>query len=456
MHAWAAVRPSEVELPLRAEGEIHHARERGRHERLDLHVHGLALDAAVHREQGLGPVGAEGQRLAPGARLREAHLLAPPVEGRVVVAEEGHAEDPDGAVLRHHVDLHEGGHAHVQLPDLRLEEEDVPEVVGLERGARDPHDVGLRGQLQRVPVHDEVQRGQVVHVRAVLLDLRDLFAQLHQRDARGGDERGAAVHDGRATSLGAAGDLRHAAVGQVEGHVVQAGDPVMLPDHLGRGDRCLTVAGAPGQEARRAGGLLQADGELRDAVGHEQGLLRVALAEVGPDAHDGRELRRVEDGDPVVDDFPEGLPGGEEPRPHGDGLIAQHGHAWPGAEDVLADRPVLEEGGALLVVVGRGGVHAVAAAGGTHEELEGACVEDARDLLAPDVEVGKVLHVLVVVQGLAEAGVPRRLLVLRGVRRLPRRAQETAAHGRVRGGQEGDEAAEALHGYVDKGVCWEG
>lgn len=69
------------------------------------------------------------------------------------------------------------------------------------------------------------------------------------------------------------------------------------------------------------GTSLEAHGELRNAEGHEQRLVRVAVGKVRADAYDGRELGTVQGVDLVPDDLPEGLPLGHH-RAHRHGLVA--------------------------------------------------------------------------------------------------------------------------------------
>mmetsp|Transcript_93321 Transcript_93321/g.267600 ORF Transcript_93321/g.267600 Transcript_93321/m.267600 type:complete len:386 (-) Transcript_93321:67-1224(-) len=347
----------------------------------------------------------EGVRGAVRSRPREVHRLRLPVEGGVVESEEGHAQDPNGSVLRVHVHLHEGGHAHVDLLDLGFEEELLPDAVLLLDGlGRDTHHVGLRGQREVGAVDVEVQGREQVHVRAVLHDGLELGAELLQRLGRGGDEGGAAVDYGGATTA------RARDVGEVvrqrrlaEGDVVHARNPVVLADHTGTGIVLLLVLGgdllAPGHDAVGPGSPLKADRELLDAEVHEQGLVLVAVGKVRADAHDGSELSSVEHLDFVVDDFPEGLAFRLQ-RANVDLLVALHGDAWTRAEDVLCQSAILPVRLAMVAVVRNGGMHAVAAAGRAHQQFERARVENALDLLASDCEVPVVLHVHVVVQSL--------------------------------------------------------
>ena len=138
-------------------------------------------------------------------------------------------------------------------------------------------------------------------------------------------------------------------------------------------------------------GLLEAHGELVDAEGHEEGLLRVVVGEVRADADDGGELRLVQHRDLVRDDLPEGLALGAHGshfdilvayiyiyiyiirmythnihniRVHVCILVAQHGDARARAEDVLGHGAVLHVGLAAHVVVRVGGVHALLASRG--------------------------------------------------------------------------------------------
>mmetsp|Transcript_4733 Transcript_4733/g.12893 ORF Transcript_4733/g.12893 Transcript_4733/m.12893 type:complete len:572 (+) Transcript_4733:343-2058(+) len=394
---------SEVDLTVAAPGEVHLLGDRRRDHRAHVHLHGDLLSPDLRLEQGRGPVEVEGLGLAVLAGEREVHLLVGAVEGRVVVAEEGHAQDPDRAVAGGHVDLHEGWHAHVQLADLRLEEEDVPDVAGLKGGAGHAHDVRLRGQRERLAVDHEGQRRQLVEVGAVLLDLRDHLAQLHQRVARGRDQGGAAVDDGGAAGLLRTRDLVRLALEVAEAHVVQRRDPVVLADDVGGHEigllHVLALGGSPGEVADGAAGLAEAHGEVRDAVGHQQRLLRVAVGEVRANANDGGELCRVQHRDVVLDDLPEGLALCAQGSHH-DVLVAHHRDAGTRAEHMLGHGPVLDVGQTGGRVVRVGGMHAVVTSRGPHEQLERACVEDALDRLATKGEVAPVLHVLEVVQRL--------------------------------------------------------
>merc|ERR1719424_2185705 len=72
--------------------------------------------------------------------------------------------------------------------------------------------------------------------------------------------------------------------------------------------------------------LLQANGELIYTIRHEQGLLRVAKGEVGPDPNDGRELGSVKNRNAMSNDLPESLffcfQGTDRHR-----VVSQHGAA---------------------------------------------------------------------------------------------------------------------------------
>mmetsp|Transcript_94585 Transcript_94585/g.246779 ORF Transcript_94585/g.246779 Transcript_94585/m.246779 type:complete len:205 (-) Transcript_94585:528-1142(-) len=199
----------------------------------------------------------EGVRGAVRSSPREVHRLRLPVEGGVVESEEGHAQDPNGSVLRVHVHLHEGRHAHVDFPDLRLEPEDVPDAVGLHNLPSHTHHVGLRGQRELSAIDDEVEGRQQVHVRAILHNGLNLCAELLQRQSWGSDQGSSAVDDGSATSARAR-DVGIVVVQRrlAEGNVVHACDPVVLANHIGTGIIFLLVIGrhlwAPCHEAVRS------------------------------------------------------------------------------------------------------------------------------------------------------------------------------------------------------------
>mmetsp|Transcript_46606 Transcript_46606/g.107641 ORF Transcript_46606/g.107641 Transcript_46606/m.107641 type:complete len:204 (+) Transcript_46606:746-1357(+) len=192
-------------------------------------------------------------------------------------------------------------------------------------------------------------------------------------------------------------------LGHREAHVAKTRDPVVMANNAG--NRCgrKVLRRTPSEVAHGSSRLLEADRELGDAVGHEQRLLLVALRKVGANAYNGRELGSVEHRNAMLDDLPESLTWRLELWAHGHVLIAQHRDAGARTKDVLAHRAVLMEGVAEAAVIGRRGVHALPAPGGAHQQLKRASVEYASNLLSTNCEISIVLHVLEVVQCLAEA-----------------------------------------------------
>mmetsp|Transcript_38602 Transcript_38602/g.122704 ORF Transcript_38602/g.122704 Transcript_38602/m.122704 type:complete len:228 (-) Transcript_38602:545-1228(-) len=207
--------------------------------------HGILRDEHLRRVQAPHvvahgvPLAAEGTVLIPGlaviARWREEDGAlcqgASHLEGRVVGAEEGHAQDPD--VPRAPV-------------ALRLHDRDLAAVPGVQPPAR-AHEardevrhlavllgqVGVRRQGEGVAVELEGDRGQLVEVAAVEVALVQLRLELVDDAGGHHQQRRAAVDDGPAALLGAA-EARGAgvAVGRGEAHVGHAHRPGVAADDL--------------------------------------------------------------------------------------------------------------------------------------------------------------------------------------------------------------------------------
>mmetsp|Transcript_1365 Transcript_1365/g.3058 ORF Transcript_1365/g.3058 Transcript_1365/m.3058 type:complete len:252 (+) Transcript_1365:542-1297(+) len=231
------------------------------------------------------------------------------------------------------------------------------------------------------------------------------MSQFHQRRCRRRDQRGAAVHDGRAA---AAADGARIGLGHRD--VCQIGGPVVFPKDPGRGHGPGipgNTIGPPGEITMASRLLVEANGELVHVVVHQQGLLHGVVAELGANAHNGGELGGVQDGNLMLHNLPNGLMSGYKVWANLHSVEAQHGGAGPAAVDVLRHGAVLLVGLAELMVVGRGGVHAVLTSGATNHDLEGASVKDCCNTLTTDLEIGKVLDVLMIVQDLPEGLRPR-------------------------------------------------
>mmetsp|Transcript_56571 Transcript_56571/g.143128 ORF Transcript_56571/g.143128 Transcript_56571/m.143128 type:complete len:298 (+) Transcript_56571:133-1026(+) len=213
---------------------VDHLGKRWGHHGANIDVHWLLQRTSVHRQKGLG-VGRSVHfvrlGIAFGPCHRKVHGLELSVERSVVVPEEGHAEDPHRPVLRVHLDRHECRQAHVDLPDLGLEEQNVPDAVGLHHCTCDSHNIRLRRQAEVGAVDVEMQGGQLVQVGAIFQNRRDLGAQLHQCRGWRGNEGGAAVYDGSTLCEHARGVL-HLMTNVPEGDVVHTRDPVVLADDI--------------------------------------------------------------------------------------------------------------------------------------------------------------------------------------------------------------------------------
>lgn len=152
---------------------------------------------------------------------------------------------------------------------------------------------------------------------------------------------------------------------------------------------------SPCQKARRAVQFLQANGELIDAIRHEQSLLLVTLSKARPDANNGRKLSVVKDWDLMCRDLPESLILSLE-WPNRHSLITQDSVTRARAKHVLSDGASRLEGRTLGMVVRRRRVRTSGAKCRAHHQFKRASVENARDLLTPDIKVCIVLHILVI------------------------------------------------------------
>mmetsp|Transcript_16714 Transcript_16714/g.36651 ORF Transcript_16714/g.36651 Transcript_16714/m.36651 type:complete len:214 (+) Transcript_16714:484-1125(+) len=200
-------------------------------------------------------------------------------------------------------------------------------------------------------INNEMQSRELVQVRAILLDLLHLLAELHERNTRCSDQRGAAVDDG-STACSPAGNLGQVRFGLREGHVLETRDPVVLPNHSSCHEVLhVSLSLTPCEVTLRAARLLEADGKLRYAVRHQQRLLRVTVGKVGSNTDDGCKLCSVQDRDAVVYDLPESLVLCLQCLAHGHGVIAHHGNTGARAEDVLRHRSILFVRAALEVVI---------------------------------------------------------------------------------------------------------
>mmetsp|Transcript_62833 Transcript_62833/g.132665 ORF Transcript_62833/g.132665 Transcript_62833/m.132665 type:complete len:224 (+) Transcript_62833:617-1288(+) len=216
----------------------------------------------------------ERQRLAILTSKSEIHALARAVENGVVVPEEGHAQDPNRAVLRVHIDLHEGWEAHVDPSKLRFEEQNVPDAVGFHYGSCHSHHVSFWGKCKVGAVDVEVEGGQFVEVRAILFNGLQLRAELHQSWSRSSNQRGAAVDNGRTAISHARDVLEVGTSGGLVRHVVHSGNPMVLPD-----DPCAGVVPllclllrycTPSQKTIGTRWFLEADRELLYTEVHQQ------------------------------------------------------------------------------------------------------------------------------------------------------------------------------------------
>mmetsp|Transcript_28778 Transcript_28778/g.67065 ORF Transcript_28778/g.67065 Transcript_28778/m.67065 type:complete len:482 (+) Transcript_28778:150-1595(+) len=126
------------------------------------------------------------------------------VEGRVVLPEEGHSQDPQGAVERARVGVHQEQLA----PRPRLERElpgpnvdKVGQVVG--HGAHHLGDVGVGWEREGVPAHVKHDVGEVLEVAAVVVHARHHRLKLALDEAGHREQRRPAVDDGAATTVAA-------------------------------------------------------------------------------------------------------------------------------------------------------------------------------------------------------------------------------------------------------------
>mmetsp|Transcript_31458 Transcript_31458/g.90881 ORF Transcript_31458/g.90881 Transcript_31458/m.90881 type:complete len:328 (-) Transcript_31458:337-1320(-) len=117
-------------------------------------------------------------------RQCEAHAILLPIPDRVVLAQEGVAQDPDG-------------HARVHALDAQL-------ALLVALVVLDADHVEVRAQVEVLAAHGDGHRGQRLHVGAICGDVAEIRDQLVQGERRAGQDAGARVHDHVATGQPAA------------------------------------------------------------------------------------------------------------------------------------------------------------------------------------------------------------------------------------------------------------
>mmetsp|Transcript_7886 Transcript_7886/g.25100 ORF Transcript_7886/g.25100 Transcript_7886/m.25100 type:complete len:271 (+) Transcript_7886:458-1270(+) len=187
------------------------------------------------------------------------------MEGCVVLAEEGHAEDPERAPVGGRVGLHDGKLA-VAVPGLQGPQ--PRESSHLSGHGADLREVRVGRQGEGVPAQVEGDVGEIPHVGAVCLEVVQGFLELRNHICGHHQQGGTAVDDGAATTvtadtdglLGGDGPGRQPHPSHAHGPRVPAqdGNP---PEEVGH---TVSAVIAPNEVARAAWSAHEADGEHGD------------------------------------------------------------------------------------------------------------------------------------------------------------------------------------------------
>mmetsp|Transcript_3614 Transcript_3614/g.6427 ORF Transcript_3614/g.6427 Transcript_3614/m.6427 type:complete len:217 (-) Transcript_3614:238-888(-) len=206
----------------------------------------------------------------------------------------------------------------------------------------------------------ELEIGQLVQVRTVLLYLPNLTAQLHEGRGRRRNQRGPTVHNG-STSFLANPALAGVAV-LAEGDVRKVRGPMVFAKYPSSCNITWFHSSVgirpPSQITIAAGLLVQTNRKLIHVVVHQQRLLCGVVPELGPNANDCCKFSRVKNRDLVLHNLPNWLLLGDKLRPDLDSIIAEHGHTRAGSVDVLRHGPILLVRAALLMFIWGGWMNA--------------------------------------------------------------------------------------------------
>mmetsp|Transcript_51568 Transcript_51568/g.137631 ORF Transcript_51568/g.137631 Transcript_51568/m.137631 type:complete len:423 (+) Transcript_51568:359-1627(+) len=367
----------------------------------NIHVHRLKISRSVKGEKDRAlVVPLQRQQCAVIASQPYVHRSVGAVENSVVVPKERHAQNPHRSKLGNHVHLHKSGHAHVDRPDLGLEEENVPYVTRFEDSSFNPHHVCPWRKFQIMATNVERQCGQLVKIRAVFHDGLDLRAEQHQLVARSSNERCPAVKNGR-TPLG----TRHFRSIFVKSHIMKVTNPMIFASDFYRGEACGFWRGLHGRPPRkkstRSNWFLKTNGKLFHTIRGQQSLFRMALCKIRTNTHDGSKLCGIEDSDAVVDYLPERLVRRSK-RTNRNFLITHHRHARSRSVNMLRNTAVRLVGLTQHPIVWWCWMNTRITSSRPHQQLKRSSVKNTCNALVANCEISKILDVLVIVQFLPE------------------------------------------------------